>query len=285
MKNRKIPSLIAIALLFLGTIAGTTLIQRGQSVSTQASAVAQPRDVLVSNVTDTSFTVTWRTDEPTAGFVQWGEGNSTNTPAHGAGGELKTVHSIKVMGLKPATQYSFVINSGSERHSDSSAPWSVTTGPTLPLPESSRVLSGIIQADDTTPAKQALVVVSAPEMSPLTAVTSSSGTWVIPVSLARSTENSTYATLDEKLVSIQVYGSKGAATAVLNGSQLSVVPTIVLGQAYDFTTQLVPETESEPETSDVQGITSANVVTLESVENGEVVFTDVPEFFGCGPAG
>lgn len=279
MKNRKIPSLIAIALLFAGTVAGTLLIQRNQSSSIEASAEAAPKEVLVTNVMSDSFTVSWTTDEPNIGFIVWGKGNNATTPALAAGNEAKTVHSVKVLGLEPNTEYSFAIKSGNETFNNGGSNWKVRTGTTLPSPDNATVLSGTVLNSTNSPLEDALVVVSAPGMAQLSSVTTSSGTWVIPVSLARNSDLTAYAEVGSNDISIEVVSSEGKATANADISTNTVLPPIVIGKAHDFGASIE---EIEPE---VKGLSSNNVVTLESVENGEVIFTNEPEFFGQGPAG
>ncbi|MDD5312048.1 MAG: redoxin domain-containing protein [Dehalococcoidia bacterium] len=57
-----------------------------------------------SFITDSSITVSWKTDEPTTGEVDYGPGkNYTGTASQGD--KLTIWHAVKIEGLKPQTQY------------------------------------------------------------------------------------------------------------------------------------------------------------------------------------
>lgn len=292
--SRKIPTLIAVTTLLVGVVAGIVLIQQQQSVQTSASAENSPHNVTVSNVQSDAFTVSWTTDNPTAGFVLWGSGVSPSNPAQSMGGGSKEVHMVKVTNLDPDTEYSFTITSAGTVFNNSGEVWKVKTGPTLGAPESSRVMSGTIETKDGSHASQSVVIVTAPGMSPLSTLTSSTGSWVIPLSLARTEDLLGYAALGSSKLEISVFSSgQTKASAVANADVNQALPTITLGHAHDFTNlsaiastdipkaQLdLPEGETQ-----VQGISDSSLVTLKSVDNGEVIFTNEPEFFGDGPAG
>lgn len=125
----------------------------GQVGSVTAPAI---RSIRVANVRDTTFTVSWVTDVPTTGTIQWGLDNGT-TPAttapdkRGATGTF-TTHFVTVSGLTPATRYRFDVVSGPTTDTNGGAHFLVTTGPTLsavPSPDQSR--GTVSRRDGTAP--------------------------------------------------------------------------------------------------------------------------------------
>ena len=66
--------------------------------------------IAVSNLTGTSATITWRTDEPADTQVEYGTSTSygSQTPLDSA---LATTHQVTLSGLKPATTYHFRVKS------------------------------------------------------------------------------------------------------------------------------------------------------------------------------
>lgn len=290
--NLRVPTFIAVFVLLLGVVAGIVLIQRQQSVQTSASVEKAPYNVTISNVQNDSFTVTWTTDISTVGFLLWGKGDNPVTPAQSIGGGAKEVHMVKVKSLDPNTEYSFTISSGGEEYRDGGKPWKVTTGPDLGVPQNSKVISGSVEVQEGEPAAHAVVSISSPNMATLTAITTSAGTWVVPLSLARTPDLSEYVDVSDSQLDITVHtGNQGKATAIANANINSSLPPIVIGHSHDFTNLASVDDLSSPEAQvnlpqgDVQGIADTSMVTLESVDNGEVVFTSVPEFFGDGPPG
>ena len=290
--NLKVPTFIAVVILLVGIVVGIALIQRQQSVQTSASVEKAPYNVTISNIQDDSFTVTWTTDIPTVGFLLWGEGSNPVTPAQSIGGGAKEVHMVKVKSLEPSTEYVFTITSGGNEYRDNGKPWIVTTGPDLGMPANSRVISGMLETKDGQPAPHALVTVSSADMTPLTAITTSTGSWVIPLSLARTPDLTSFAQLNDSKLDITVLtGNQGKATAVVNANVNVALPAIVIGHTHDFSSLAQVNDLSAPNAQvnlpqeEVQGISDTSIVTLESVDNGEVVFTAIPEFFGDGPPG
>jgi hypothetical protein len=293
--NLKVPTFIAVFVLLVGVVAGIALIQSQQSVQTSASVEKAPYNVTVSNIQDDSFTVTWTTDTPTVGFILWGKDATPVTPAQSMGGGSKEVHMVKVKSLEPSTEYLFTITSGGTEYKDSGKPWGVSTGPGLGMPEKSKVISGSVEDKDGEPVPFAVVTVSAEGMTTLTAMTSSTGSWVVPLSLARTPDLTEYANISDNKLEITVLtGNQGKATAVVHANVEGTLPPIVIGHSHDFTnlTSVVDRSSPEAqlalpdgEVEKVQGISDSSVVTLESVDNGEVVFTAIPEFFGDGPPG
>jgi len=277
--------------LVMGVAVGVVFIQKQQSVQVTASPELTPRNITISNIQSDSFTVSWTTDAPTLGFIVWGTGNSPSSPSQEIGEGQKTAHTVKVKNLQPETDYSFRINSGGGFYGDGTNPWLVATGPELTLPTSSKVISGTIETQSGDPQTQAIVTVSSSKISPLSTITTSSGNWVIPLSLARESDLNSYAKFnsDDLIVNV-LAGTTDKATAIINSSYSGSLPTIVIGHAHDFTnlslayTDATLRSELDLPSEDVLGTTDSSV-TLESVDNGEVVFTNVPEFFGEGPAG
>lgn len=290
--NRKVPTIIAVITLLFGVMAGIVLIQRQQSLQTSASIEKSPYNVTVSNIKEDSFTVSWTTDEPTVGFLLWGKGENPITPAQSVGGGTKEVHMVKVTNLEPDVEYSFTITSAGREYKNGTTPWTVRTGGSLEFPSTTKVMSGVVQTPDGKPLPQAVVVVSGQNMSPLSAISSSTGTWVVPLSLARTADLEKYVEISGNIVEIEVYGGAQArAKATVKDNAIGLLPPIIIGQSHNFTEletiadNPAPKAELSLPRSDVQGISDSSLVTLESVDNGEVVFTNTPEFFGSGPIG
>jgi hypothetical protein len=126
------------------------------------------RDLQVSNLRDTALTLSWITDEPTTGYVVFGE-----TPAlsAGSGQALGRVaydvrgpavagdtHYVVLTGLAPETTYYFDVVSGDGVDDNGGAHYTVTTGPQLDsLPESDTVYGQVFRADGVTPAAGTIV--------------------------------------------------------------------------------------------------------------------------------
>lgn len=290
--NLKVPSIIAVFILLSGVVVGTALIHNQQSVQLTASEEQLPSNIAISNVQHDSFTVSWTTDIPTVGYILWGEGNNPTTPAQAIGGGMSTTHMVKVKSLDPDTEYSFTISSGSMQYKNEGTPWAVKTGSDIGIPDQSQVISGTVENEEGQPVAKAIVMIGSKNMSPMTAMTTSTGNWVIPLNLARNLDNTDYADLADSQIEITVLdGNNGKSVAVANANVNTLLPPMTIGKTHDFTNISAandltpPSAQVSLPTEEVKGISDSNAVTLESVENGEVIFTAMPEFFGDGPPG
>jgi hypothetical protein len=89
----------------------------------------------VTNRRDVAFTVTWRTDRSSTGWIEYGAGDRLNRTASDDRGPetVATLHHVTVIGLAPETAYAFRVHSGDSVAGPDEAPYRVTTAATGPL--------------------------------------------------------------------------------------------------------------------------------------------------------
>lgn len=305
MKNRKIPTILGILILVIGIAAGVYLVQNRQIFRLQASPEITPKDIRQTNISDSSFTVSWTTDKKVNGFITWSENDSNldKTATQSQDGELN-IHTVTVHGLAANSTYFYKINSGGEEFDNEGIPWQISTGPQLPVPTESIVISGKIITQEGTPADSAVVYASAGGSSLLSTTTSDNGSWVIPISLARTQNLSTYVDIDESNTVVEIFvqaAPLGVSSAQIYPASAKPAPDIVIGETHDFK-NLQPEVDEDVPDASVElpsnatesskfsipnGVaeTTAEAVVIESVSEGEVINTTEPDFFGEGPPG
>ncbi len=302
MKRTKIPTLLGILFLVIGVAAGVLLVRNRQTFRLGAEAGSAPKNVRITNITDSSFAVSWVTDAEVAGFIKYGEGSALNKTELDEV-ENSTSHYVTVQGLKPQTTYSLKINSGGVDYDQQGSPWQVTTGSQISAPESN-IVSGTVVSPTGAPVGNALVYISVGGSSPLSTLTSSKGVWLLNIGLARNSALSSYTQIDpaNTLLEISVQtGNLGVASAQIYPQSANPVPQITIGQTHDF--KNLPPSENSgipvaeldlPEGStpssgfevDENSTPKTSVsVTLESIDEGEIISTQEPEFFGEGPVG
>jgi hypothetical protein len=306
MKKSKFPTLIGIILLLLGVAAGVFLIQNQQIFKLGAAAGEEPKSVRVTNITGHSFDVSWVTDKRAAGFIKYGEGESFNQTDLDEITEQSTLHYITVKGLNPSTGYSFKINSGGDDFDNNGAPWQVTTGPELPQPTRTNIISGNVLTASGEAAENVIVYIQAAGASPQSVYTSKNGSWLLSLSQARTQNLSSYASINNQntLLEISVQaGEEGVSSAQIYPQSAKPVPPMTLGKVHDYKnippsdTDEIPEATLELPTGEEtdksskfnveEGTTTekSETVTLDSVDEGEIVTSTSPEFFGEGPTG
>jgi hypothetical protein len=305
MRKSKIPTIIGLIVLVFGLAAGVLLVGSQRFFRLGAEAELAPKDVRISNISDNSFTVSWVTDKVTGGFVKWGEDPESldKIELDEVGGEGIT-HTASIRAVSPGKTYYFKINSGGNDFDNSGIPWQVSLASSLPVPAKTNLVSGSVLTGSGQPAKNALVYITLGGGSLLSTVTSENGSWVIPISQTRSQDLSGFVDIDEKntLMEISVNaGSDGVASAQIYPQSAKPVPAIILGETHDFKSLPASEVSEIPKASiglpeestpsskfqveeKTQAPTSQSV-TLESLDEGEVVTSTKPQFFGEGPAG
>ena len=180
--SKRIPTIFALSLLFISIWVTSFLIQSGIIVVGQSTPNKTPNNVAISNITDTSFTVSFTTNEETlAGLaidpkdgtsdVVYDDRNKTNN-------DLTAFYShfITVSELQPATTYNFSILSDGQTYLDQNKKYSATTAPKIPnaMP-SQNTISGKILLPDGSAGEDSIVGATIGGVQKLTVVTRGQG--------------------------------------------------------------------------------------------------------------
>jgi len=319
IREHKIPTIIGFLILTVGLIIGLFMVQNGQVFFLRASPEYTPAQVKLTNVADTSFSVSWVTERDATGFVKFGESSSSlgqtiTDDRDQATGQTNNflAHHVTIKNLKPATKYYFKLGSQSRTYDNSGKPYEILTGSSLTETKpQSDVASGIVLTSDGAKASGAIVYLSMANMTPQSALVGADGTWLIPLSTALKSDLSSFASYDKQaqIEEIFVQGAKGvSATAVVTTQNDNPTPQITLGKTYDFRKALpqngqqptpLPtgdqtnnEETTPPESkftfSELGSPTLASEAAELSITNptqGENLNTEKPEFQGTGPKG
>ncbi len=123
----------AVAKLGLCSLAMSLLTFLAVVPPIQSANASDPRRVLISNLADTSFVVSWLTREAVTGQVRLSDGSLFDDD-RGASFSGRT-HYVTVAGLQSSATYQFDLVSGDVVYNRHSAHWTVNTGPVLsPFP-------------------------------------------------------------------------------------------------------------------------------------------------------
>ncbi|MDO8487726.1 MAG: fibronectin type III domain-containing protein [bacterium] len=304
MKRREItiPTILGILMSVLGMGAGIWFLREPIRSTVFASVEEEPSEVLISNITDTSFAVSWVTQKAASGYIQYGETDpnlvvSDDRDQSGGSVENYFTHLVTLQGLKPTTKYNFRIGSGGSKYDQEGQLYGVTTGLGLGSPPAADVAYGQVLAASGEPAEGALVYATLAGAVPQVALVNSGGAWVVPLSTVRSADLTSFAAYDLQASQINIRvaaGPMGAASVVTTTAEDSPVPVITLGQSYDYTS--TAETTGEEDTgeetlsggesklSDLGPSTPSATLSILSPKPAEEVNSTQPEVIGRGPA-
>jgi hypothetical protein len=305
IKKYKIPTIIGIIILLVGTFAGVFFLRTNQVFRIGASGAITPKDIRASNLSDTSATVSWVTEDATSTFVSWGEtqGSLDKIEDESDTDQKFYTHSIILTGLKPDTTYYYKINSEGTNFDNNGLPWQITTGSEIAVNQNSDPISGSVITAAGQPSKRALVYVTV-DGYVLSTLTSDAGNFVLQLGSARTSDLKNIAQIDKAktLLTVSVQAENGETSSVqIFPQSANPIPPLVLGQVQDYRS-LPPNQEgqnpgvnlelpvdateeSKFNLPDQPGSPKPSSVILESIDDGEVVTSNEPQFFGKGPGG
>lgn len=208
---------------------------------------ASPENVRISNITDSSASVSWTTEKPTHAFVFWSQKDWPLVLPYfwrffttGAADEvesLSTVHHVTVSGLEPQQSYRFLITTGVRAY------YSQTGGQGFPLLTTGKILENpttpypaygkITREDGIFPAEQALIYLTAQNSSglslSLSTITNLDGNWALDLSNLRASTGEQFVISEDATLTMETtHPQLGSATETFQIGQHSPAPLINL---------------------------------------------------------
>jgi hypothetical protein len=197
----------------------------------------------ITNVSDTSFTVTYTTDDSVIGTLNMGsvKDNLDQTVLDDRDQLSQTVnkyysHTISANSLTPNTTYYFTITSGSKKKTDNGMPFSIKTGPAIASSPSSQppIFGRVINQDGSTPS-DGIVLVNINGAQISSTYLKKDGTFLLPLNILRTTDLSNYLSLDANSnINIKLFSGGLSSKVSLSSTQISPVPIITLSNNYDL---------------------------------------------------
>lgn len=236
MNMTRFPTLVGILILILGVVVGIVIINNKQLFSLKASPSLAPHSVSISNVTNSSFTVTWITETPTLGVVQTYSNNSFFKENYYDNLETNSnLHMVDVDNLKPNTKYFLSILSGNTTFKNGSKDWEVTTSSKS---KKMKLLSGSVVEPSGNPKES--IVTTIIGNSVYTTKSAQNGSWFLEI--PEDTKKG-----DIILTAKSNLEDFGEVTASL--SKGKIIPPIILGETHNYTLpqspilQVIPQSE------------------------------------------
>lgn len=298
MHQRKIPTIVGLLLVALMIFVFRFALDHVSPLLSKASETVEPKNVTITNISDTSFTVSWTTTTPATGAVQLGE-KLTNSVFYDDRVSAMTsqpienqrfsTHAITVRALKPETMYQFNILSAGKPYQNGNARYEVRTASIIAgLGTAIEPAYGQITTQSGDPADGALVYLTLTGGQTLSTLTKSGGTWVIPLHRARTSDLTTYSPSQERIDETILIRSQDQEAHVMTDTMNdNPVPVITLGKTYDFrkvqadgnTKQLA---ETPPRVLGTTTETSGHSVTITKPNNGAALTSNLPLIQGTG---
>ena len=189
--QRQFPTLIGLTILVVALVGGIVVAGNSTGIfAPRASPQTTPKKIKLTNVSDTSFTVSFLTEEATVGFIKYGtQDNQLKSQASDDRDQLSGVigkfpsHHITVRGLKPNTKYFYLLGTGSGATFDNKGQaFVVSTAQRGGTPSAAKTAYGSVLTSAGGPAEGALVYLAVEGTGEMSSLVKSSGSWAIPLS-------------------------------------------------------------------------------------------------------
>lgn len=241
--NKRIPTILALLLLIGGLVGGIILVSKPQSLLTKAGPTATPQNVRITNKMDDSLTVSWITDTPVMGAIEY-----SNNPANlemtardkrdlsGGNSNTHTTHLVEIKNLSPNTIYYLRVVSGSESYLNGESPYQVKTWTRNAEMAGEDLIRGKITTTAGSGLSGAIVYVDVEGGETLATLSQPDGSWLVNLAQARTSQGQVAGYDGQKArVSIFVQGGiAGTAMALTNTGNDNPVGDIVIGGKYNF---------------------------------------------------
>ena len=265
--NKRIPTLLGLTLIIISIGITSILVKSGIIFISKASPSQTPQNVQITNISDSSITIAYTTDDSVLGSVNFGNNKNLGQTALDERDQLANTisphktHSITITNLKPSTNYFFTITSGQNTFLNNDQPFQVATGSTIAATPSSQLplIGNILMSDGTKPT-EAIIYVSIEGSQIISTLIKPDGSYILPLNSLRTNDLSSYFNFtDNSIIKLSILGNSLRSNILLSKSQVNSIPTITLSKDYDFTTstQPVASVSAQPLNSDLFSTLSA----------------------------
>jgi len=274
--DKRIPTLLSI--LLIGTsIVMTSILVRSSTVFVSRADVTQtPQNVKITNILDTSFTVSYTTEVENIGSVNFGKDKNLGQTAlddrdQKEGIRPHKIHNFTLHYLKPDTHYFFTITSGQNTFLNNNIPYETTTAsiPKITQAPQTPITGKIVLPNGESP-KEALVYAKIDKAQEISSLSKTDGTYLLALNSLLPQDLSSPVTLDKNNVIKMIITNGVLKSSVLFlGIQINPVPVITLSQDYDFTQRIEPTATKSSELSGFSSI--ASKLASSSAQNPSII--------------
>lgn len=294
--EKRIPTLLGIFFIVIGIGLTSLLVRQGIIFIGKAAPGLAPIQLSITNVTDSSFTVSYLTNDATVGSINYGKdpklGQVARDDRDQENNKLtpRKIHNITVRNLSPSTKYYFSITNGEENFLNEGLAYTAQTGKVISDPPPEQVpLSGRAITTTGQAPKEALISASIEGSQIISTLLKEDGSYILPLNSLRNATFSSYFDFSKELIKITIIGDDLSKSSVLISIKQNPVPTVTLSKDYDFTSQIEPVASASAQTDTLPISTGdvevENAVSISSPVENDTFIDNRPLFQGTTQPG
>jgi hypothetical protein len=250
--NKRIPTLLGLLLIVIGVGVTSYFVREGVFFIIKAGPTDNPQEVRITNISDSSATISFMTNGNAIGSLNIGESKDNlkkilddRDQASGKVDQHK-IHSFTARSLKTSTKYYFSLTSGQDTYLNNNSYYELTTGTKIENspPEQDPITGKILLPDGKAPG-EAIIYATIDNAQLISGLIKNDGTYILPLNSLRKADLSDYFSFEENnKIKMTIQGDGYSSNILLSKNQISPVPLITLSKNYDFTNGLEPEASS-----------------------------------------
>lgn len=152
-----------------------------------ASGETTPKNVIISNITSNSVSISWTTDSQSTGSVTVNSGKGDTAPfVDIRGTDQRKTHHVDIVDLEPSKDYSFTILSSDKRFGDEKGKsYKFRTSPVTSQTPVPKPVYGSVEGTDKNDVVVYIVVEGDKKVYPASSATTATGKWIVDLSALR----------------------------------------------------------------------------------------------------
>lgn len=244
--DRKIPSLAGIGVIAFAAVVTTFLVRGPSTFQINANPGNEPKNIQITNVSDSSLTVSYVTDKNVVGTIIVGENrDDLDQLVLDDRDQLTqkineyTTHSITVNNLDTNTEYFFTISSGGKKINNKGEPFNVKTGSRITSTPTNQIpIAGSVKDPEGNIIEDGLVLITINGAQKISSTLRENGNYTIPLNNLRISNLNNYFKIDDTTnIELEIFSNNFYSKVNVSGDQISPVPIITLSSNFDFLTQ------------------------------------------------
>ncbi|MBI2028066.1 MAG: fibronectin type III domain-containing protein [Candidatus Levybacteria bacterium] len=240
--DKRIPTLLGISLVAFSVILMSFFIRDRTIFKSSAITTEDPQNITITNTSDTSFNISYTTEESITGTISFGKDiNLGFTEIEDLDREKGTIspriiHSTTLKNLTSNTKYYYVINSGQTTFLNNNAPFEVTTGPSISPSTTQTSISGRVILPNASIPTTTIAYLTILGAQTLSTLVNNDGSFIFQLDSLRSDDLSTPFSLDkDPNIKITFVNDFFISRVLSSYSKTNPLPTISLPNDFDFT--------------------------------------------------